>query len=267
MTLHSSRIPLIFSCGRVVTVALLTLLFAAFVTDAQAAPINLVQNGGFEQTSLTTTDYVCAQNGSSTCTSRVAHWDSTCAVFGCVPDGHDVLFLETPDDINGFNSGAGLGGSVTTSPDGGNFISGDGDPQFSAPLFQTISGLTPGASYLVSFYQAATEQAPGPFTTTSQWQVSLGSEVKDSALMTKLPDTWVPWEFQTLSFTATAASEVLSFLAVGTPAGAPPVSLLDGVSLTASISSVPEPTSWALLATGLLAMIGVAQLRRRKADR
>nr|WP_229262497.1 PEPxxWA-CTERM sorting domain-containing protein [Duganella radicis] len=53
----------------------------------------------------------------------------------------------------------------------------------------------------------------------------------------------------------------MSFLAVGTPAGVPPFSLLDGVSLTAA---VPEPETWAMLGLGL-GLIGFTA-RRRKAD-
>ena len=48
------------------------------------------------------------------------------------------------------------------------------------------------------------------------------------------------WVTQTLYFTATATTQILSFLAVGTPTGEPPFALLGGVSLDA----VPEPSSW-----------------------
>lgn len=51
----------------------------------------------------------------------------------------------------------------------------------------------------------------------------------------------------------------LSFLAVGTPAGVPPFSLLDGVSMVA----VPEPQTWGMLGLGL-GLVGFAA-RRRKA--
>ena len=57
-------------------------------------------------------------------------------------------------------------------------------------------------------------------------------------------------------FTATAASQVLTFLAVGTPAGQPPISLLDGVNLT----FVPEPGSALVVIAGLA---GLATLARR----
>ena len=82
--------------------------------------------------------------------------------------------------------------------------------------------------------------------------------------MIDAPDGFVPWEKQTLSSTATAASEILSFLAQGTPSGVPPVALLDGVTLNAP---VPEPASLAPIATGLVATIGAARSRRSKALR
>lgn len=49
-------------------------------------------------------------------------------------------------------------------------------------------------------------------------------------------------------FQATAASQVLSFLASGTPNGAPPISFLDGVSLT---ETVPKPVTLSLLGVSL----------------
>jgi hypothetical protein len=245
------------------TVAGACLAAALLVAASDPARANLVVNGGFEQTTLTTTGYVCDQNGAAACTSEVTGWNSTCAVYGCVNDGHDVLFDVFPNNITGYNSGTGLAGNVTASPAGGNFIAGDGDPTFSAPLFQTISGLTAGDKYLLTFYQAAAQQGSGlhPTATTEQWQVSLGSETQASSLMSTPAGSWVPWQTQTMTFTATAASEVLSFLALGGPVGEPPVSLLDGVSLTAA----PEPASLALFAVGVAATIGAVRLRRRKA--
>jgi hypothetical protein len=70
----------------------------------------------------------------------------------------------------------------------------------------------------------------------------------------------IPWQTQTMNFTATAASEVLEFIAMGTPNGQPPFVLLDGVSL----QSIPEPTAFGLIGLGLLAIPIANRLRRKK---
>jgi hypothetical protein len=66
-----------------------------------------------------------------------------------------------------------------------------------------------------------------------------------------------PWTQETMYFTATSSSAVLSFLAVGT--GDPPTIMLDGVTL----AGVPEPSTWAMLLGGF-GLIGLLQRRRRQ---
>ena len=66
------------------------------------------------------------------------------------------------------------------------------------------------------------------------------------------------WQHQALSFQATSTSQVLQFLAVGTPSGAPPLVFLDGITIT----ETPEPGALGLLGLGVL-MLGVARLRKR----
>ncbi|HEY3848550.1 MAG TPA: PEP-CTERM sorting domain-containing protein, partial [Acetobacteraceae bacterium] len=122
-----------------------------------------------------------------------------------------------------------------------------------------IGGLKPGENYSLSFDQAGAQQTtPNGSATTERWQVSLGSDMQLSQLMDSPPDGFHPWETQTTIFAADAASEVLSFLAIGTPHGTPPVSLLADVSLTPA----PEPASLALLSTGLLGLGLIARRRR-----
>jgi hypothetical protein len=74
------------------------------------------------------------------------------------------------------------------------------------------------------------------------------------------PGSFSGWLPVNLTFTANSTSELLSFLAVGTPSGnLPPFALLDGVSLTA----VPEPSTWAMMLLGF-GGLGYAAYRRRR---
>jgi hypothetical protein len=148
-------------------------------------------------------------------------------------------------------------GQQVNSVDGsGWYIASDGDPLYSGTISQTLSGLTPGAEYDVNFSQAAgqfncyfgTLASPsatcidGGYSgvTTDRWQVSFGNSTLKSELMTLASQGSVTaWTPQTLKFTASASTQVLSFLAVGTPAGMPPTALLSGVSVEAH--TVPEP--------------------------
>ena len=90
--------------------------------------------------------------------------------------------------------------------------------------------------------------------------MSLGNGPAQLSSLYSLPQGGVgQWQAQRLTFTADATSDVLTFLAVGTPGGAPPISFLDGVSLTAD---VPEPAAWALMLLGVVALGGAVRRRR-----
>jgi hypothetical protein len=203
---------------------------------------NLVTNGGFEfYTGSAPKDYF----------SNVLPTDWGGGLFDTIDAPG------TADDI----SAPGLpvyGPFPATSPAGGNFVQSDSTPTLSLPITQTISGLTVGQSYNISFYQAAGQELNGTGATTDQWEVSLGSDTQYSALMAIPQGGIFPWEAQTLPFTASSTSEVLSFIAIGT-GGVPPQVFLDGVDMEAS---VPEPSALLLLG-GVGTMVAVGRLRRR----
>jgi hypothetical protein len=208
---------------------------------AQAA--QLVTNGSFENVGSATNSFQINQN---TPTSNLPGWTTT--------SGYSFLVFPGQATVN-LGNGIQLYTFPSTSPDGGNFVLQDGGYS-TGTLKQTISGLTVGMAYDVNFYQASGQQNGYSGDTTEWWDVSLGGSMLQSAVMTTPSHGSVGWEAQSLSFVATATSEVLGFLAQGTPTGVPPFVGLDGVSVVA----VAEPTTITLVVVGLL---GLAAVRRR----
>ena len=184
------------------------------------------------------------------------------------PSGKRVLdCLVAAGDTTGLCGNA-FGGGMTfwvnpgASPDGGNYVAIDGDSGYSNPLTQVVDGLVAGPQYDIRFYQAAAQQSGFTGATTERWQLSLGTEQQLSALMNNANHGAVPWMAQSLRFTATANSELLQFVAKGTPNGQPPFMLLDGVAI-ADVSGVPEPGTLALVGLGLLTVPAARRFARK----
>jgi hypothetical protein len=234
-----------------------TVLFGGITLGLTAAAhADLAVNGGFEQTSI--------GNGEFNSYTTVTGWSSSGYNFVYAPGTADTTGAYTPQfnanvTMWGLNNG-GLD-AITTSPDGGNFVAADGAYEQGA-ISQTINGLTAGAKYTIDFYVAAAQQNGFDGNTTEGWQVSLGSDTQSTDITTvasPLPSHgFSGWSSRSLTFTADGTSDVLSFLAYGTPNGEPPFSLLDGVDVEPV--AAPEPSS--LIGGGLVLLaLGGSSLR------
>jgi hypothetical protein len=249
-------------------------LLAAVAPYPANATLNLVTNGSFEilGNGITTPQKIVGSNivsGWSTSTTQSSSYDFL--FFTSTGNGPATLGSTNTEYSNTLK----LYGpdSQYISPDGGNVVGMDSAYQVGA-ISQIINGLTVGASYAVSFDWAGAQQSgfngsvacggnPDPGTcTTDKFQVSLGSQTLSTQAITVANHGFTGWLQQTLIFTATAASETLAFLPVGTPNGAPPFALLDGVSMT----QVPEPATAALMLSGMVALGAVGWRGRKRAE-
>jgi hypothetical protein len=240
--------------GIVLALSVPILTFAA--SGAHPAP-NLVQNGDFESSSYKTS----SQFGTGYGGEGVSDWTagggyqvyffySTATTVSAASEWGEPQML--PQTFNALGNG------------GTAFIGLDADPDYSSPLQQTIGGLTVGRSYDVSFDWGATQLTNRTGDTTERVRVSLIDNAHDTTVAqttntdSECTHCFSGWQAQTFRFTATSSSEVLSFLAQGTPNGLPPFVVLDNVSMT----EVPEPAAWALMIVGLAGLGGVARKHR-----
>lgn len=243
----------------VLGVARQTALWVAFVSAGTAFAQNLVVNGDFE---LSPAGWASRMGGTD---SSPAGWtDISPALnphawvlaYGTI--GRAGEFVPFPLGSQQFNlwgpaSAPGNGGVYSgtvesmESPTADQFYAGDADPYYQGGIQQTINDLTIGQTYELTFDWATGQYVGFHGATESSWIVSFGSESFQTDMLANASQDFQPWRSQTYTFTASAASQVLSFLAAGAPGGLPPISLLDNVKLTA----VPEPSSAVLIMLGL----------------
>ena len=281
MQLPADKIQVLHKCA-MIGFSLMTLS----IIPASVRASSLVQNGSFEDVATygpSAGPFAGDLGDSPSCNSlsacvAVPDWTTAASLsifFTTGVSGNTPILLD--------------GGGSISAADGNNFVGSDGAFGILGPISQTLTGLTVGQSYVLSFDQAAGQLSGNCCATQEQWMVTIGGTIPGSPTSITLPDSssigayvvsgydnqWVTpiisnvsggfsgWQPESYTFTASATTELLAFLGLGAPQGAPPFVLLDNVAVNAASS--PEPESLALALLGAVLLAAALTRRRRKA--
>jgi hypothetical protein len=237
--------------------------------SAGAAHASLIVNGNFEQTTNGTNKELSAP-GAAAASNRttLVGWNSV-NPSNASDGGYNFV-------MNTAMASSSLGLSLytanngfTASPGGGNFFA--SDPAYGPGiLYQNVSGLVAGNLYTLTFNYALAQQTGYTGANSDYWTVGLGTDFNAPTQNTNVLSIngggFSGWQTATMTFTATAATEMLGFFARTSSPGAPPFMLLDNVSFdakaVAAANAVPEPATLSLLLGGL-GVVGLLARRRR----
>ncbi|CAB1275297.1 PEP-CTERM sorting domain-containing protein [Candidatus Nitrosacidococcus tergens] len=230
---------------------------------------NLITNGDFSTVTGGITDptqFGTASGNGYTASNFITDWTGN--------DGYEIWYPSTSAATgteahsqwgqgSSANTGKEMLWAVTTPPSGsGSFVGLDGEQTsgVQSSISQTIGDLTIGQQYTLTFDWGAAQMQSRTGDTTEHLAVTFGSDTQDTNTIDNPSGHFTGWQSGTMTFTATAASQTLTFLSVGTPTGLPPMALLTNVSMVPN--TVPEPSVMMLFGAGLL---GLTFFTRRRA--
>ncbi|CAB1275301.1 PEP-CTERM sorting domain-containing protein [Candidatus Nitrosacidococcus tergens] len=241
-------------------------LSTALAMSAHAAPINLVQNGDFSDVGGITdpTQFGSRNNNGYVASDFIANWTGNEGYEIWYPDAASATSVNATSEwgeTSTKNTNKEMLWAIAPAPNGTNtFVGLDGDQTsgVQSSISQTIGDLTIGQQYTLTFDWGAAQMQSRDGDTQEYLAVTFGSDTQDTSTIDNPSHSFTGWQSETMTFTATAASQTLTFLSVGTPSGLPPMALLTNVSM---VANVPEPSVMMLFGTGL---IGLAFISRRR---
>jgi hypothetical protein len=143
---------------------------------------------------------------------------------------------------------------LVTPPDGSNSVDLDGsDAPPAGGITQTLTGLTVGASYILSF------EYIGQSGYTPNFSVMLGNSTVVNAMSVTNSTSYTLF---TTTYSATDTSAALTFISNDAPGSYNGVIIAD---VSVNSAAVPEPASCAMLGMGVLAIGAFGRYRRRNA--